>query len=217
MTSTLPPPLIPRPRRRAPGWAVSRRAALAGAGGLGALGALTAAGRSPGRGSHAAGQPSPAGSTWWSWARGSRVWSRPARSPAWSRRAGRRGPQAGRRPGAQPPAQKRRRIESGGAFIGPTQTHIAKLAEELRVPTFLEYNTGNSVYVSDGPDGLHRHRPARPDDPPGRRPAADPDRPVGRRDRRRRALGAPAGPGVGLRYARRVDARNAPTPTASRT
>ncbi len=39
-------------------------------------------------------------------------------------------------------------IESGGAFIGPTQTHIAKLAERLKVPTFLEYNTGNSVYVS---------------------------------------------------------------------
>lgn len=39
-------------------------------------------------------------------------------------------------------------IESGGAFIGPTQTHIARLAERLKVPTFLEYNTGNSVYVS---------------------------------------------------------------------
>ncbi|WP_395657396.1 flavin monoamine oxidase family protein [Nocardioides sp.] len=39
-------------------------------------------------------------------------------------------------------------IESGGAFIGPTQTHIARLARELGVPTFLEYNQGNSVYVS---------------------------------------------------------------------
>ena len=39
-------------------------------------------------------------------------------------------------------------IESGGAFIGPTQTHIARLAKRLKVPTFLEYNTGNSVYVS---------------------------------------------------------------------
>ena len=39
-------------------------------------------------------------------------------------------------------------IESGGAFIGPTQNHIAALADELGVPTFLEYNTGNSVYVS---------------------------------------------------------------------
>ena len=39
-------------------------------------------------------------------------------------------------------------IESGGAFIGPTQNHIAQLAEQLGVPTFLEYNTGNSVYVS---------------------------------------------------------------------
>ena len=39
-------------------------------------------------------------------------------------------------------------IESGGAFIGPTQTHIAALAKELGVPTFKEYNTGKSVYVS---------------------------------------------------------------------
>jgi monoamine oxidase len=39
-------------------------------------------------------------------------------------------------------------IESGGAFIGPTQTHIARLAKRLKVPTFLEYNTGRSVYVS---------------------------------------------------------------------
>src|SRR4051812_46321587 len=39
-------------------------------------------------------------------------------------------------------------IESGGAFIGPTQDHIARLAHELKVPTFLEYNQGNSVYVS---------------------------------------------------------------------
>lgn len=39
-------------------------------------------------------------------------------------------------------------IESGGAFIGPTQNHIAALAKELGVATFLEYNTGKSVYVS---------------------------------------------------------------------
>ena len=39
-------------------------------------------------------------------------------------------------------------VESGGAFIGPTQTHIAALARELGVATFPEYNTGKSVYVS---------------------------------------------------------------------
>src|SRR6478752_9644650 len=39
-------------------------------------------------------------------------------------------------------------IESGGAFIGPTQDHIAALAAELKVPTFPEYNEGNSVYIS---------------------------------------------------------------------
>ncbi len=39
-------------------------------------------------------------------------------------------------------------IEAGGAFIGPTQTHIARLAKELGVATFKEYNSGNSVYIS---------------------------------------------------------------------
>ncbi len=39
-------------------------------------------------------------------------------------------------------------IEAGGAFIGPTQKHIARLAREMEVPTFAEYNTGDSVYVS---------------------------------------------------------------------
>lgn len=39
-------------------------------------------------------------------------------------------------------------IESGGAFIGPTQDHIAALAHELKVPTFREYNVGKSVYIS---------------------------------------------------------------------
>lgn len=39
-------------------------------------------------------------------------------------------------------------IEAGGAFVGPTQSHILHLAQELEVPTFKEYHTGNSVYVS---------------------------------------------------------------------
>jgi monoamine oxidase len=39
-------------------------------------------------------------------------------------------------------------IESGGAFVGPTQDHILRLAGELGVPTFREYVAGNSVYVS---------------------------------------------------------------------
>ena len=61
----------------------------------------------------------------------------------------RRGPRPGRRPRAQPPLKPSgATIEAGGAFIGPTQNHIAALAKELKVPTFKEYNTGNSVYVS---------------------------------------------------------------------
>jgi monoamine oxidase len=39
-------------------------------------------------------------------------------------------------------------IESGGAFIGPTQTRIAALARRLGVRTFEEYVDGQSVYVS---------------------------------------------------------------------
>jgi monoamine oxidase len=46
------------------------------------------------------------------------------------------------------PGSRGATIEAGGAFVGPTQDHILALAEELKVPTFPEYNTGRSVYVS---------------------------------------------------------------------
>lgn len=39
-------------------------------------------------------------------------------------------------------------IETGGAFVGPTQGRILRLARRLEVPTFPEYNTGRSVYDS---------------------------------------------------------------------
>jgi monoamine oxidase len=39
-------------------------------------------------------------------------------------------------------------IESGGAFVGPTQDRVLALAEELKVATFPEFTTGRSVYVS---------------------------------------------------------------------
>jgi monoamine oxidase len=55
-------------------------------------------------------------------------------------------------------------IESGGAFIGPTQTHIAALAHELGVHTFAEYNTGQSVYVS-GTTGRQTYDGVVPPDP----------------------------------------------------
>lgn len=41
-------------------------------------------------------------------------------------------------------------IESGGAFIGPTQDRVAALAKELGVKTFKEYTDGKSVYVTNG-------------------------------------------------------------------
>ena len=87
-------------------------------------------------------------------------------------------------------------IESGGAFIGPTQNHIAQLAQELGVPTFLEHNTGNSVYLSSllGRSEYSGTVPPGPDDPRGRRAAAPADRRLRRRDRRGRPLGTPARP-----------------------
>jgi monoamine oxidase len=39
-------------------------------------------------------------------------------------------------------------VESGGAFVGPTQDHILKLAKQLNVKTFKEYADGNNVYIS---------------------------------------------------------------------
>jgi monoamine oxidase len=39
-------------------------------------------------------------------------------------------------------------IESGGAFVGPTQDHVLALAKELNVVPFKEYITGKNVYVS---------------------------------------------------------------------
>ncbi|HEX6874262.1 MAG TPA: FAD-dependent oxidoreductase [Nocardioidaceae bacterium] len=41
-------------------------------------------------------------------------------------------------------------VESGGAFVGPTQEHLLALAKELGVKTFKEYYTGDNVYVSNG-------------------------------------------------------------------
>lgn len=39
-------------------------------------------------------------------------------------------------------------IEAGGAFVGPTQDHVLALLDELGLETFMEYNEGNSVYIS---------------------------------------------------------------------
>lgn len=39
-------------------------------------------------------------------------------------------------------------IEAGGAFVGPTQGHLLRLARELGVAHFPEYVDGNNVYVS---------------------------------------------------------------------
>lgn len=41
-------------------------------------------------------------------------------------------------------------IEAGGAFVGPTQDHILRLADELGAETFKEYVEGQNVYVKNG-------------------------------------------------------------------
>ncbi|MGH3457053.1 flavin monoamine oxidase family protein [Aeromicrobium sp.] len=41
-------------------------------------------------------------------------------------------------------------IESGGAFVGPTQNHILALSKELGVETFKEYVDGKNVYATEG-------------------------------------------------------------------
>jgi monoamine oxidase len=56
-------------------------------------------------------------------------------------------------------------IESGGAFVGPTQDHIIALANELRVPMFHEYVDGKSVYNSSGPLGRQEYDGTIPPDP----------------------------------------------------
>jgi monoamine oxidase len=38
-------------------------------------------------------------------------------------------------------------VESGAAFVGPTQDHVLRLAKELHVRTFKEYVEGNNIYV----------------------------------------------------------------------
>jgi monoamine oxidase len=38
-------------------------------------------------------------------------------------------------------------VESGAAFVGPTQDHILALADELGIETFKEYAKGNNVYA----------------------------------------------------------------------
>jgi monoamine oxidase len=41
-------------------------------------------------------------------------------------------------------------VESGGAFVGPTQNHILALARQLGVATFKQYDQGDNVYVANG-------------------------------------------------------------------
>jgi monoamine oxidase len=41
-------------------------------------------------------------------------------------------------------------IESGGAFVGPTQDHVLALITQLGIQTFKEYAQGDNVYVANG-------------------------------------------------------------------
>ena len=151
--------------------ALSRRSLLGGAGLL--LGGL-ALGRPDGRGDrrHPPGLAARARSTSWSSAPASPDWSPPGRSRPRTVGAAGGGPRPGRRPGAQPPARKDGvQIESGGAFVGPTQDHILRLAKRARgadVPG-VQHRQQRLHLLDHRPDGVHGHRPARPHDPSRRR------------------------------------------------
>ena len=56
-------------------------------------------------------------------------------------------------------------IESGGAFVGPTQDHILRWPTSSSVPTFNEYVDGNSVYISSTTGRLEYHGTVPPDPP----------------------------------------------------
>ncbi|NGO08468.1 FAD-dependent oxidoreductase [Streptomyces sp. HC44] len=58
--------------------------------------------------------------------------------------------------------------EGGGEFIGPTQTRIKALADELGVATFPTYNTGNNLLYKDG-----KRTPYATDGPLGAVPPVD--------------------------------------------
>jgi monoamine oxidase len=62
-------------------------------------------------------------------------------------------------------------IEIGGQWVGPTQTKLLGLAEELGVETFKTYNEGSYVYYKDGRRQLYEVQPppigAVPPDPQG--------------------------------------------------
>ena len=112
-------------------------------------------------------------------------------------------------------------IEAGGAFVGPTQDHILRLADQLKVPTFKEYAKGKSVYVSELL-GRVEYSGTVPPDPTILLDAAVLLRKIDKYaadDRRRRSLEAPAGQEVGLDDRRLTSsaARPCSTPTGSPT
>ncbi|MGA9102327.1 flavin monoamine oxidase family protein [Aeromicrobium sp.] len=56
-------------------------------------------------------------------------------------------------------------IESGGAFVGPTQNHILALAKELDVQTFKEYVAGKNTYASSPKGPVIKYTGTIPPDP----------------------------------------------------
>jgi monoamine oxidase len=56
-------------------------------------------------------------------------------------------------------------IEAGGAFVGPTQTHILALANELGVETFKEYVEGKNVYATSAKGLTLKYKGTIPPDP----------------------------------------------------
>jgi monoamine oxidase len=53
-------------------------------------------------------------------------------------------------------------VETGGQWVGPTQSHLIKLARRLEVDTYPTYTTGKSIAMLSGGRSVYRHVPRLP-------------------------------------------------------
>src|SRR3954471_14988967 len=56
-------------------------------------------------------------------------------------------------------------LETGGEFVGPTQTRVLALAKSMGIGTYKAYNQGDNVYVHDGVRSTYPAVPGLPNPP----------------------------------------------------
>src|SRR5690348_7756437 len=56
-------------------------------------------------------------------------------------------------------------VETGGEFVGPTQTHVLALAKSVGIGTYKVFNHGNNVYIHDGVRSTYPASPGIPNPP----------------------------------------------------